>query len=64
MEKTRLISHTEVKRVLRRVGYSPQQIEDALRRFPDPLDERNCTALERQLGTSMEDLMNRMGGSP
>jgi hypothetical protein len=63
MEKTRLVSHTEAERVLRKAGIPSHQIEEALRRFPDPLDERDCAALERQFGTR-EILMDRMGGSP
>jgi hypothetical protein len=64
MEKTHLISHAEAERVLRKAGIPPHQIEEALPRFPDPLDERDCAALERQFGISREILMNRMGASP
>jgi hypothetical protein len=64
MERPRLISHAEVDRILRRAGIPPKQIEEALRRLPDPLDERDCAALERQFGISRENLMDRMGGSP
>ena len=64
MEKPRFVSHAEVDRVLRRAGIPPKQIEEALRRLPDPLDERDCAALERQFGISRENLMDRMGGSP
>jgi hypothetical protein len=64
IEEKRLIPHAEVERVLRRAGYSPQQIKDALRGFPDPMDERECAALESKLGISPNALMDRMGGSP
>lgn len=64
MEKAHLASHAEVERVLRHAGIPAQQIEDALRRLPDPLDERDCEALERQFGISREMLMDRRGGSP
>ena len=64
MEEAFLISHAEVHRVLRQVGIPLQQIEEALRGFPDPLDERDCEALERRIGISRESLMDRMGGSP
>jgi hypothetical protein len=64
MEQPGLVSRAEIDRVLRRAGIPPKQIEEALRRLPDPLDERDCAALERQFGISRESLMDRMGGSP
>ena len=64
VEKKLIISHTDAKRLLLRVGYSEQQIEDLLRDFPDPIDtERDRGALSRH-GLSFGSLMDRMGASP
>ena len=64
MENKRLVSHAEAERVLRRAGHSVQQIEDALRDLPDPIDtERDSEALFKQ-GISAGSLMDRMGSSP
>jgi hypothetical protein len=64
MATKRLISHAEVKRVLPRLGYSEQQIDDVLRDFPDPIDrERDGDALLKH-GISVGHLMERMSGSP
>ena len=64
VEKKRLISHAECQRVLRRAGYSEQQIEAALRDLPDPIDtERDGDALFKH-GISAGSLMARMGSSP
>jgi hypothetical protein len=62
--KSSLVSHAEVAHVLRKPGYSDEQIHDTLRRFPDPLDlERHRDALLR-LGISKSTLMDRLGASP
>ena len=64
MEKPRFISHAELTRVLRRAGYSQQQIEDLLRELPDPVDtERDRGELFKH-GITVGSLMNRMSGSP
>lgn len=64
MEKRRFLSHAEVERILRRAGYSQEQIVDVLRDLPDPIDtERDSEALFKQ-GISAGSLMDRMGGSP
>ena len=64
MEKRLIVSHAEAERLLRRVGYSKQQIQDLLRDFPDPIDnERDRGALSRH-GISLGSLMDRMGASP
>ena len=50
--------------MLRRTGYTTEQIRDILGRFPDPIDsERDGEALFR-LGISLGELSDRMGGSP
>jgi hypothetical protein len=59
-----IFSHAEVRGVLRRAGYSEQQIEDVLRDLQDPIDtDRDGDALLKQ-GISVGTLMNRMSGSP
>lgn len=64
MEKSDLVSHADAKQILRRAGYSPEQIEDVLRHLPDPIDlERDAEALFK-LGVSRGALIDRMGGSP
>jgi hypothetical protein len=55
-----LTPKAEAARVLRRVGYPPEAIEDMLAQLPDPLD------LDRLLvrhGPTIEALEARMGGS-
>jgi hypothetical protein len=64
MEKKRLISHAEAAQILRRAGFPQEQIDDALRELPDPIDtERYGDELLRH-GISLGSLMDRMGGSP
>lgn len=64
MREKSLISHAEAERVLRRAGYSTEQIEDILGRFPDPIDiDRDGDALF-ELGISRDRLRDRMGFSP
>ena len=64
VERKRLVSHADARSVLRRAGYSEQQIADVLRDFPDPIDtERDSEALLRR-GISAGRLMDRMGSSP
>ncbi|HEV2981607.1 MAG TPA: hypothetical protein VGX51_09260 [Solirubrobacteraceae bacterium] len=58
-----LFSHAEAEPVLRRMGYSQEQIEDMLRDLPDPIDgEREAETLFK-LGISIDALRDRMGGS-
>jgi hypothetical protein len=64
VEKSHLVPHAEVRRVLRRAGYPDRQIDDVLRDLPDPVDtDRDRDALFRK-GISMGSLVNRMSGSP
>jgi hypothetical protein len=61
----RFVSHAEAEYVLRRAGYSQQQVSDLLRQFPDPIDlERDSEALFEHHGISRDSLIDRMGGSP
>ena len=60
----RLVSHAEAERILRRAGYSDQQIKDVLRNLADPIDtERDGEALF-QHGISAGRLVDQMGASP
>jgi hypothetical protein len=64
VQQRRLVSHAEAKQILRRAGYSQEQIDHLLRHFPDPIDtERDAEALFKH-GISADRLMDRMGGSP
>lgn len=64
MEQRRLVSHAEAAKVLRRAGYSQEQIQEALRDLPDPIDtERDGDEIANR-GITKSRLMDRMGGSP
>jgi hypothetical protein len=64
MAERRLIPHAEAESVLRRAGYSTEQIRDILSRFADPIDlERDGQALF-ELGISRDHLRDLTGGSP
>ena len=64
MQQRRLIAHAEAERILRKAGYSQEEIDDALRDLPDPIDaERDNEALFKH-GITAGGLMDRMGGSP
>jgi hypothetical protein len=59
-----VFSHAEAEPVLRRLGYSQEQIDDLLSELPDPIDgEREAEALFK-LGLSIGTLRDHMGGSP
>lgn len=59
-----MISHADAQKVLRRVGYPPERIEEVLAHLPDPIDiERDANALD-EYGVSRASLIDRMGGSP
>ena len=50
--------------MLRRAGYSPEEIAEALRDLPDPLDtERDAVELTKR-GITWANLTDRRGGSP
>ena len=64
MEKKRLVSHADAEQIMRRAGYSQEQIEESLRDLPDPIDtERDRDTIFKH-GISLGKLMDRMGGSP
>ena len=59
-----MVSHADAEQIMRRAGYSPEQIEEALRDLPDPIDtERDRDAVFKH-GISLTTLTDRMGGSP
>jgi hypothetical protein len=64
MPKSRLVSHAEAERALRRAGYPQEQIEELLRQLPDPIDTERDAAACFKLGLSVGSLVDRMGGSP
>ena len=64
METNQLFSHTYARRVLRRAGYSDEQIDDVLRQVPDPIDSVRDADVLFKLGVSISALVDRMGGSP
>jgi CBS-domain-containing membrane protein len=64
VEKSGFISHAEVARILRRVGYTQEQIDDVLRDFPDPLDLDRSREDFLKHGISLGALIDQMGGSP
>ena len=64
MEKRQLISHAEARRILRRVGYPQERIDDVLRQLPDPIDTERDGEAVFKLGVSRDTLMDRLGGSP
>jgi hypothetical protein len=59
-----LISHAESRQILRRAGYTHEQIEEVLRHLPDPIDTDRDEAELFKFGVSTGTLVERMGGSP
>ncbi len=64
MEKRRLVSHADAEQMLRRAGYSQEQIKALLRDLPDPIDSTRDRDTVFKHGISLGALMDRMGGSP
>jgi hypothetical protein len=64
MAETHLVSHAQATRVLRRAGYSTDQIEEVLAEFPDPIDLEHAREKLLQHGISLGNLMDRRGASP
>jgi hypothetical protein len=57
-------SRTELRKVLRRAGYSAAQAESVLRDLPEQIDfERDAQALLRR-GVTLDRLISAVGGSP
>jgi hypothetical protein len=49
--------------VLRKAGL-PDMAEDALRALPDPVDSEQAAEWAIPYGINIDELINRMGGSP
>jgi hypothetical protein len=60
----RLVSHAQAAKVFRKVGYTPEQIEEKLRDLPDPIDTTRYGDELYERGIDLAQLMDRMGGSP
>jgi CBS-domain-containing membrane protein len=60
----KLHSHAEAEAILRKAGYSQEQIDSVLRDIPDPIDvDRDADAFMRH-GITRDSLISRAGGSP
>ena len=57
------LTRQHVVDVLRKAGL-PQMADEALRDLPDPVDSEQVAAWAVPYGVSMDELTNRMGGSP
>lgn len=57
------LSKQLVADILRRAGYS-QTADEALRVLPDQVDREQLTEFGNRHGISVDELINRMGGSP
>jgi arsenate reductase-like glutaredoxin family protein len=49
--------------ILRRTGYT-QVADEAMRVLPDPVDREDVDRWASQYGITIDELINRMGGSP
>jgi hypothetical protein len=57
-------SHDEVRRVLRRAGYTEEFIRELLSELPDPVELDRDEPIFARYGLGAERLMDRLGGSP
>jgi hypothetical protein len=57
------VSRQEVVNSLRRLGFL-QVADEAARDLPDPVDQERIQELCDRLGLSLDEFINRMGGSP
>jgi hypothetical protein len=64
MQDSSLISHAQASQILRRAGISEQQIEEVLRDLPDPIDVGRYREALLERGITLDQLTDRMGGSP
>ena len=58
------ISHDELARVLRRVGYSPDVIDEIKAQLPDPIDAERDEPILARYDLTRGRLMEIMGASP
>jgi hypothetical protein len=66
MEQRRFVSHAEAARLMRRGGYSQEQIDQVLQELPDPfdMDSQHNEAVFLKHGITYGRAMDRMGSSP
>jgi hypothetical protein len=66
VEQRRFVSHAEAARLMRRAGYSQEQIDQVLHELPDPfdMDSQHNEAVFLKHGITYGRAMDRMGGSP
>ena len=64
MSEPTTMSHAEAARMLRRARYSDEFITEVLSHLPDPIDLDRDEGLLARYGPSIDQLMDRMGGSP
>ncbi len=57
------LTRQHVVDVLRKAGL-PEMADKALRELPDPVDSEKVAAWAVPYGINMDELRNRMGGSP
>src|ERR1700727_3738893 len=66
VEQRRFVSHAEAARLMRRGGYSQEQIDQVLQELPDPfdMDSQHNEAVFLKHGITYGRAMDRMGGRP
>jgi hypothetical protein len=60
--ESHVVPHAEVAKVLLKVGYSREQIQEKLRDLPDPIDTTRYGDELYKRGIDMGQLIERMGG--
>jgi hypothetical protein len=58
------VTHLHARQVLRRAGFSAEQIDQILGQLPDPFDLDSDGSTLQRLGLTHDRLVDRMGGSP
>jgi hypothetical protein len=58
------LSHAEFARILRRAGYTPEQIQVVAAQLPDPIDADRDRQILDGYGITRGHLMELMGASP
>jgi hypothetical protein len=64
VERLQTMAKTEVRKVLRRVGFPTQKVEELLAPLDDPIDFDRDRVLLEEHGVTREHLTEMMGGSP
>ena len=57
------ISHAEFFRLLRRVGYTQEAIEEITAQLPDPIDVTRDSHILERYNLTREHLMDRLGAT-